>query len=224
MVEYRHDSSRARAEVGPDAALLEAVRAQTRLATEVEIRRLELIVEWCAAHRVGEDEAATYVEFGRDTGLALAGAGAPGVSEFAVLELAAALGMTPEACKRYVGQVLEVHHRLGRLWARVTSGELPFWRAGRIAQHTIALPAAGAAHVDRHLAAVAHRVGVAQTERLCQEALARYAPAEAEAEAKRQAAADAGGWTCTPETRTRPGPWRSARSPTSRTGWTWTPR
>jgi hypothetical protein len=81
-------------EVGPDAALLEAVRAQTRLATEVEIRRLELIVEWCATHRVAEAEAATYVEFGRDTGLALAGPGAPWVSEFAVLELAAALGMT----------------------------------------------------------------------------------------------------------------------------------
>jgi hypothetical protein len=175
-------------EDGTDAALLEAVREQTRLATRAEVRRLKLVVEWCAAHEVDPDESATYVEFGHDTGLALAGAGAPCVSEFAVLELAAALGLTPDACKRHLGQVLEVRYRLGRLWERVVALELPFWRAGRIAEHTITLPEAGAAHVDRQLAPVAHKVGVARTERLCEEALARYAPEEAEE--KRRAAAD----------------------------------
>ena len=99
--------------------------------------------EWCAAHEVTVDEAATVVEHGRDTGLALAGAGAPCVSEFAVIELAAALGMTADACRRYVGQVLEVRYRLPRLWARVTDGELPWWRAARIADHTQALPTGG---------------------------------------------------------------------------------
>ena len=41
----------------------------------------------------------------------------------------------------------------------------------RIAQHTMLLPGEGAAQVDRRLAAVAHKVGVVATEKLCQEAL-----------------------------------------------------
>ena len=77
---------------------------------------LEGVVEFCAAHQVAEDEAATVVERGRDTGLALAGPGAPFVSEFAIVELAAALRMTIDACRRLVGQVLEVRHRLRRIW------------------------------------------------------------------------------------------------------------
>ena len=125
----------------------------------------------------------------RDTGLALAGPGAPFVSEFAVIELATALGMTVDACRRYVGQVLEVRYRLPLIWRRVAAGDLQWWRAGRIAQHTLQLPEAGAVHVDRRLAAVAHRVGVVQTERLCQEALDTFDPDEAEA--RRQAAAEA---------------------------------
>jgi hypothetical protein len=170
------------------AGLLEAVRASKRAEMAEQVRQLRLVLEWCAAHQVDPDEAATYVEFGQDTGLTLAGAGAPCVSEFAVIELAAALGMTADACKRHVGQVLEVRYRLPLIWHRVAKGQLAFWRAGRIAHHTLSLPAAGAAQVDRQLAPVAHKVGVAHTERLCEEALNRYAPEEAEE--KRQAAAD----------------------------------
>ena len=73
---------------------------------------LEGVVAFCAAHQVAEDEAATVVERGRDTGLPLAGPGAPFVSEFAIVELASALRMTIDACKRLVGQVLEVRYRL----------------------------------------------------------------------------------------------------------------
>ncbi len=174
---------------GRDATLLDAVREQTRLAQRAEIRRLELVLDWCAAHEVDESEAATVVERGRDTGLALAGAGALCVSEFAVIELATALGMTVDACRRYVGQVLEVHYRLPLIWRRVVGGDLQWWRAARIAQHTLHLPEAGAVHVDRRLAAVAHQVGVVQTEKLCQEALDQFDPDEAEA--RRQAAAEA---------------------------------
>ena len=106
-----------------------------------------------------------------------------------MIELAAALGMTADGCRRYVGRVLEVRYRLARLWARVTDGELPWWRAARIADHTLALPMAGAISVDRRLAPVAHKVGIVQTERLCQEALDRFDPQEAEA--RRLAAAEA---------------------------------
>ncbi len=149
---------------------------------------LERVVEFCAAHEVPAEEAATVVERGRDTGLPLAGVGAPWVSEFAVVELAAALGMSMEAGRRFVGAVVEVRYRLPRIWERVVGGELAWWRAARIARHTMLLPRAGAGHVDRHLAATAHKVGVVQTERLCGEALDTYDPAEAEA--RRIAAAE----------------------------------
>ena len=52
-----------------------------------------------------------------------------------------------------------------------------------------AAPDGGCRHVDRHLAPVAHKVGIVQTETLCQEALDRFDPHEAEA--RRLAAAEA---------------------------------
>ena len=162
-----------------DATLLDAVRSERAARDAAEVRMLDRVVDFCAAHEVPEDQAATVVERGRDTGLALAGPGAPWVSEFAVIELATALGMTAEAGRRYLGQVLETRYRLPQLWRRVQTSELPWWRAARIAEHTQPLPTAGAAHVDRRLASVAHKVGVRLTERLCQEALDTYDPAQA---------------------------------------------
>ncbi len=67
-------------------------------------------------------------------------------------------------------------------------GKLALWRAGRIAEQTICLPEAGAAHVDRYLAPVAHSCSWAQLDRMVEEALVRFDPAAAEA--KRRAAAE----------------------------------
>ncbi len=161
--------------------LLDAARESRRRQQAEQVRELELVVEWCVAHEVEASEAATRVEFGRDTGLALAGAGAPFVSEFAVVELAAALGMTTEAGKRYVGKVLEVRYRLPGFWEEVVAGRLPWWRAARVAEHTVALPIRGARFVDRRLARTAAKVTFGQVERLAVEALALYAPEEAAA-------------------------------------------
>ena len=85
-------------------------------------------------------------------------------------------------------RVLELRYRLPRLWARVMAGRLPVWRAGRIADHTTSLPAAGAAHVDRHLAPVAHSCSWAQLDRTVEEAMVRFDPEAAEA--KRREAAE----------------------------------
>ena len=57
-----------------------------------------------------------------------------------------------------------------------------------IADQTMALPMAGAAFVDRHLAPVAHSCSWAQAERLVEEALVRFDPEAAEA--RRKAAAE----------------------------------
>ncbi len=166
--------------------LLDAMRAAKQAEMSAQVDQLKLVIEWCIAHEVDADQASTYVEFGRDTGLALAGDGAPYVSEFAVVELAAALGMTTDAGRRYVGKVLEVRYRLPGFWEEVVSGRLPWWRAARVAEHTIALPKAGARYVDRRLASTATKVTFGQVERLTAEALALYAPEEA-VEKRRQA-------------------------------------
>ena len=50
------------------------------------------------------------------------GEGAFAVEEFAVTQLAAALGMSEPAARRYVGQALELRDRLPRLWATVMAG------------------------------------------------------------------------------------------------------
>ncbi len=62
------------------------------------------------------------------------------------------------------------------------------WRAGRIADHTMTLPAEGAAHVDRYLAPVAHSCSWAQLDRTVEEAMVRFDPDAAKA--KRRAAAE----------------------------------
>ena len=53
---------------------------------------------------------------GREGELRLAGQGAFAVGEFAVCELAAALGMSETAARAYVGQAVELRDRLPRVW------------------------------------------------------------------------------------------------------------
>src|SRR5215210_5416647 len=177
------------------AQVLAAARAETRAAQAAEARRLQLAVAWADQHPAESLEAAEVFRssgywggFG-DTAVPIAGPGAPLVAEFSVAEFAAAVGMTTDAGKQYLGQALELRYRLPRLWRRVVTGSLPAWKARRGAHETIsrALPTDAAAHVDRHLAPVAHKIGVAAIDRLVEEAIARHMPQTAEA-TRRQAA------------------------------------
>ncbi|HEX7717555.1 MAG TPA: HNH endonuclease, partial [Marmoricola sp.] len=160
------------------AGILAAARRARAEANAAEARVLAAAVEWALAHEVTDlDDAATWlVGPGRDTGIPIAGEGAPLVSEFAVAELATALGLSAASGRRLVAEALELACRLPRLWARVQAGSLPAWRARRIAEHTLSLSPEAAAHVDVQLAPFAHRVGPAQTERLVDEAIARHMP------------------------------------------------
>ena len=105
-------------------------------------------------------------DLGHERSLPLAGAGTPDVAEFCIAEFALAAGMNTDAGRRYLGDALETFHRLTRVWDRVQSGTLPAWRARRIAAATRTLPAEGAEFVDRHVAAVAHRVGLTALDKL----------------------------------------------------------
>ena len=66
-----------------------------------------------------------------EAGMPVAGEGAPLVAEFSVTEFAAALGMSTDAGKRYVGHALELRYRLPRVWKRVRPGTCGRgWRVG----------------------------------------------------------------------------------------------
>jgi hypothetical protein len=178
------------------ADVLAFAREQRAVADRAEARLLQAAVVWADQHPAESLEAAEVLRtsgyaggFG-DTAVPLAGPGAPLVAEFSVAEFAAAVGLTTDAGKHYLGQAVELRYRLPSLWERVVKGDLPAWKARRIAHETISheLGPDAAAHVDRHLAPVAHKIGVAVVDRLIQEAIGRFMPETAEE--TRRAAAD----------------------------------
>ena len=177
------------------AAVLGFVRDRRAVADRAEAELLRAAVSWVGMHSVDSiDQAATVWDrsYG-DTGITVAGPGAPLVAEFSVAEFAAAVGLATEAGKAYLGEAVELRYRLPKVWARVTAGDLVAWKARRIARATILLSPEAAGFVDRHVAPVAHRVRLAQLDRLVEEAIARFMPEETER--RRKAAADGRSFT-----------------------------
>src|SRR5689334_6069166 len=170
------------------AAVLEQARADRAAADAAEARLLSHAVTWAALHPAESIHEAALLSRYREQPLAVAGPGAPLVAEFCVAEFAAAVGLPTETGKAYLGEALELRHRLPQTWARVQSGDLPAWRARRIARATIALSRAAAGFVDAQVASFAHRIRPSGVDRLVEEAIVRFMPDEARR--RRQAAAD----------------------------------
>ncbi|MFJ9313948.1 DUF222 domain-containing protein [Pimelobacter simplex] len=164
-------------------ALLAGLRAGVRVREESVVAEWAGIVEWAAGNTVADPGAgaATIRDGFVDTGLPIAGEGVPLVSEFALMELVAVLGRSPDGGRVYVGRVLECAWRLPQVYASVAAGRLAPWRAERIAEATRPLCPEAAAFVDRQLFD-ATGVGWAQLERLIAEAVIRFDPERHEAE------------------------------------------
>ena len=164
--------------------LLAAARDAAHAEVVAAARKFELAAAWAERHPAPVlDEVVTpegVVAMFGDQPITLAGEGAPGVSEFAVAELAAALGLTPYAGRALVGSAVECRHRLPRIWARVVAGEVPVWKVRRLTEQTHRLPMPGAAYVDRHLAPVLHACSYAQIERAVADAAAEDQDEQAE--------------------------------------------
>ncbi len=143
---------------------------------DAEVALLLRVLDWALEHTTDADPHT--VTFG-ERPLMLGGVGCPVIEEFAAYDLAAALGMSTDAGLAYLARALELRHRLPRLWAAVTSGRLPVWKAGRIADATMALPVDGAAFVDARLGQAVSTISFAQVDRLVQETLARLDPDQA---------------------------------------------
>jgi len=173
------------------AVLLDGARAALARQRTAEVEVLVAVADWADAHTDDGEVADQYGPFGllrsdahllpgADVFGELGGPGAPLVSEFCVVEIAAALGLSTDSGRRLVGEAVELRHRLPRLWARVMAGALPVWRARKIAQETTQLTPDGTEFVDRHLAPVAHKTGMVTAQKLVAEAIARFDPEKAE--------------------------------------------
>ena len=165
------------------AAVLAAAQAEQATAYRAEVRILELALDWAVMHEPDPTD-----DLGFESAVLIAGEGTPEVGEFCAHELAVALHISTDSGSSLIAEALELAYRLPRVWARVKAGDLPPWRARRIADRTICLPPEGADYVDRHVAPFAHRMGIGQVDRLVEEALVRFDPEKAEA--RRLAAAD----------------------------------
>ena len=124
------------------SAVLDAVTRERRTADLAEARLLDLAVHWVDLHPVTEQHRAATPHhesglFGGPEGRpGLAGDGTPGIAEFAVEELAAALGMSYRSGLRLCEEAVELCFRLPRLWALVQDGRLQAWKARLVAKET----------------------------------------------------------------------------------------
>jgi hypothetical protein len=187
------------AEAAPDvrdldaSAVLDAVVSARRAADAQEARLLALAVHWVDLHPVTPEHPPASFPTQRTGGLAsalgpsffdrapLAGVGTPAVAEYAVEELAAALGLSHAAGLSLVSEAVEVCYRLPRLWALVQDGSLQGWKARQVARATTQLSAAAVAFVDRHLAVTARSNRIPPVNPVLHEARLRCDPDQAAA-------------------------------------------
>ena len=126
-----------------------------------------------------------------DTAIPLAGPGAPLVAEFSVAEFAAAVGMTTDAGKYYLGQAVELQIPAPPAVERVVvQGQLPGWKARRVARRDHQ-PRPHRPRPRRTWTGTWRRwrtrSALAAVDRLVTEAIARHMPETAE-ETRRRAA------------------------------------
>src|SRR5690242_8637717 len=162
------------------ATVLAHARAQKTAEDDAAREVMKAAAAWAAMH--SEASLVGPAESWHESALPMGGEGCPEVAEFAVVELAAALGKSTEAGRRFLSHVVEGRYRLTRSWTRLEAGDLPAWKLAFVAERTQCLSPAAAAFVDQHVAAVAHKIGPAQLDRLITEAQARFDPEKAEAE------------------------------------------
>src|SRR5215216_374755 len=112
-------------ELDTPAGVLAEARALRTVADRAEAGLLDMAVAWAALH--AGDQVITEADW-LESSVPLAGAGAPEVAEFCVAEFALAVGMNSDAGRRYLGQAVELCHRLPEVYARVQSGDLPAWK------------------------------------------------------------------------------------------------
>ncbi len=138
-------------------SVIETLDAVDRLyvaRVEAEAASFELAAHFADLHPGEALDPGSMSWPGRERAVRLGGRGTPLVSEFAAAELGARMRMGTWSARRYIGDALEVRHRLPLLWARVVSREARVGSVRLVATRTRALSPEAAAYVDRAMVAV----------------------------------------------------------------------
>src|SRR5690606_9699761 len=110
-----------------------------------------------AHHLAGRYEAVTLTEATKafrhepERLVALAGKGAPAVSEYAATGLSGHLRIPLHSARQLLGDAIEVAHRLPRLWALMVDGKTEAWRVRAVAKETRKLSLQAASWVDAQI-------------------------------------------------------------------------
>ncbi|MDP9821370.1 hypothetical protein J2S59_001179 [Nocardioides massiliensis] len=83
--------------------------------------------------------------------VALAGEGAPILSEYAAGELSGHLRIPLQSARQLLGDAIEIAHRLPRLWQQMVEGKTEAWRVRAVAKETRKLSFEAASWVDAQL-------------------------------------------------------------------------
>ena len=138
-------------------SVIETLDAVDRLyvaRVEAEAASFELAAHFADLHPGEALDPASMLRPGRERAVRLGGRGTPLVSEFAAAELGARMRMGTWSARRYLGDALEVRHRLPLLWARVVSREARVGSVRLVASRTRRLSPEAAGYVDRAMVEV----------------------------------------------------------------------
>ncbi|NNG18300.1 DUF222 domain-containing protein [Naumannella sp. ID2617S] len=118
------------------AELLAAVTEYGDQITTLEAKRLVTIAALCDAYAaLDRDEEGLFPHVLHGEQLVMPGFdGTPEVAEFFHLELAIALGCSPESAQCWVADVLNLRHRHPILWQATVDGLVPVWVARKVPQ------------------------------------------------------------------------------------------
>lgn len=132
-----------------DGALRAAVAAD-REVTRLEGVRMDHLAEYLG-EAARDWQPRPWSSPGDERAARLGGAGTPEIPEFAVCEVAAALGLSQTAATILCADVIDLARRLPRLAGAVRAGVLPFARARVVARRTRELTPAEAEQVEHRL-------------------------------------------------------------------------
>jgi hypothetical protein len=149
-------------------------------ADAIRIAEAELLVlayQWAVLHDPERLDPTETNLPGREQARHYGGPGTPQVCEFAAAQLGARIGRSPYAAAQLMADALDLHHRLGALWARVQAGEVHASYARHVCAKTRELTVSEAAYVDGAVAESADgRIPWSRFEALVEAQVAAAAP------------------------------------------------
>jgi hypothetical protein len=135
--------------------LLHAAEDRVRMAREVEVDKLELLLAWADLHSGDPQDqpGAVPVRFGGPRLVTVGGDGTPEVVDLALVEMAIARHESIHATRAALADAFDLRHRLPSVWAGVRAGRCEPWVVRKVARMSRRLDRHSVAIVDEAVAA-----------------------------------------------------------------------